>query len=302
MAGTAEISDESGTGNEFVDLADDVDELDREREEPGEEEDADGDEEESSEESKDEEGEAAEDGGDADDDDGAREEEGEGDEEPEDAGDKTADEIKSLRQVVRAQRSQLKELEGKLEKHTEALKDKDIIADDELGDGKEAEEAAAAHSELLDQMVELMELNPKFEDVREVCSQANFDDVSELLAKAYVAEHGGEVDEVADQIAASVWAKTNPYKEMYGLVKTYHPDFAEKKSESKGDVLEKAKVTKKAAKKDAAPSLSNMPGGSGGGKSAGAGWTSARIDQLSEDELSKVPADVYEAYMTGELD
>ena len=285
----SEVTEINDTSESVIALNDDVDELDREREEvegteePGEEStDAETDDEETPEEKDD------------------------AEEESDESSDGTADEavvdtsgkeeITSLRQMIRAQRLQMRDLEAKMEKQTEALVQSDILPEDDAGEEDQA--AAGQRAEVLDQMVELMELNPKFEDVKDVCSQSNFDDVSELLAKAYVAEHGGNAEEVADEIAVTIWAKTNPYKEMYKLVKDYHPDFAEKKSESKrGDVLEKAKKGKEAA----APSLSNMP--SSGGKSAGgSGWTAQRIDQLTEDELTKVPSDVYEKYMLGDLD
>lgn len=293
--------------NEFVDLSDDVDELDRDRKEP---EELDGDADETggkdAGEDKDEEGEkegegddAGEKGGEGEGEEGAGGEgEGEGEDEIAPPVDKTKEEISSLRQMVRAQRNQLKDLEGQLKKQNAALVDKDIIAEDELApeDAKINEQ----RSEVLDQMVELMELNPKFEDVKSVCTQSNFDDVTETLARAYIAEHGGDEVEVAGQIAEAVWSKANPYKEMYGLVKQYHPDFAGKESDSGvGNKLEQAKNATK-GKKEAAPSLSSLPGSTGG--KSGSGWTSQRIDQLSEEELNDVPSDIYDKYMMGTLD
>lgn len=295
--------------DDVIDLSDDVDELDRDREEP---EDSDGTDDEAGEKTDGED--KAEDGEKGGEGDAAGEDGGEG-EGKEDAGsegegenedppvDKTKEEISSLRQMVRAQRNQLKDLEGQLKKQNDALVDKDIIAEDEVSEVDV--KANEQRSEVLDQMVELMELNPKYEDVKSVCTQSNFDDVTETLAKAYVAEHGGDELEVAGQIAEAVWSKANPYKEMYGLVKQYHPEFAGKASDAGGkDKLEQAKDTagkKTGNGKDAAPSLSSMSGG-GGSKTGGSGWTSQRIDQLSEEELNDVPADIYDKYMMGTLD
>ena len=300
MAGTAEIEDVSDNAGKVIDLNDDVDELDRDRteeeddpsEDAGEDEDASADEsdDEAEDESKDEaeEKDDAEESSDDTSDDAA-------DADEKDDGDDAKAEIASLRQMVRAQRLQMKDLEVQMKKQNDALVEGDLLTDDSATDEEKA--ATEQRSEMLDQMVELMELTPKLEDVKYVCSQSNFNDVTDMLAKAYVAEHGGDADDVAGEIASTVWAKPNPYKEMYKLVKDYHPDFAKKKSESKSeDVLEKAKK----GKEKAAPSLSNMP--SGGGKSGGSGWTSQRIDQLTEDELTKVPSDVYDKYMLGELD
>jgi hypothetical protein len=185
----------------------------------------------------------------------------------------------------------MKNLEGQLKKQNAALVDKDIVAEDELSDEESA--ATNARNDTLEQLVEVMAVNPKYEDVNEVCSQGNTDDVVEMLAEAYVSENGGNADEVADGILAALWAKPNPYKEIYELVKQHHPTYAvEEGAEGKP-----AKPPKE--KPAVAPSLSGLP--AGGGKS-GTGWTSSRIDGLSEKELEKVPADVYAKYMRDELD
>ena len=54
----------------------------------------------------------------------------------------------------------------------------------------------------------------------------------------------------------------------------------------------------KALGNKAASSIQDM-GGSGGG--TGGGWTADRIDRLSENELNKVPGDIYEKYLQGIL-
>ena len=203
-------------------------------------------------------------------------------------------EVGSLRSMVRSQRRLTKTLEEQLEKQNAALVDKDIVAEDELSD--EGAEAVAARNKTLENLVEVMELNPKFEDVKDVCSQSNVDDVVEMLARSYVEEHGGDIDEIADGIIASIWAKPNPYKEIYGLVKEFHPDYVVIKEKVKvKDVEEEEEKTSKKA----APSLSGIKAGGGKG---GVGWTADRIDKMSEAELGTVPADIYEKYMQGELD
>jgi hypothetical protein len=204
------------------------------------------------------------------------------------------DEVSSLRQMSRALRLEVKALQTKLQKQTDALVDKDIITEDEV-DSADDRAAFDARQSTLNDMLELMELNPKFEDVKEVCSQVHFDDTIEMLANAYVAENGGDVDDTVEALTGSVWSKTNPFKEMYGLIKKYHPNYTAEGAE-KNDTGAKPPGKKK---NKVAPSLSDMPAGAGKNST---GWTSERIDKLSEDKLDNVPADVYEKYMRGELD
>lgn len=291
---------------EYVELGDTVDELDRTRveedtddssaDDESTEETTDADESSETEETE-ESGEEDSENKDGEEEDGEVADEEEGEEEEE--APKPENEIKALRQMVRAQRLQMKEQEGTLKKLNQALVDKDIIAEDEVADEEDAA-VVERRSQVLDEMVELMELNPKFEDVKVVCSQGNFDDVAELLAEAYVREHGGDAADVAGAITENVWAKANPYKTMYDLVKTHHPDFQEKQGKSREDLATDALKGKKKSpsKKETAPSLSQVDGGEAKNTT---GWTAARIDRMTEDELSKVPADVYEKYMRDEL-
>jgi hypothetical protein len=234
--------------------------------------------------------------GDSDDDDGESDESDESSDDDDTGVDQRDAEISSLRQMSRALRQQVQELNSKLEKQGKALIDKDIL--DEEEPDEEAAALQAQRDAVLNEMVEMMELNPKYEDVKEVCTQENCDDVIEALAQAYVAEKGGDAAEVFENLYGVIWSKANPYKELYGLVKQNHPRFQQ--TTSKNDVSDDDGGKKKEKKPTDAPSsLSSVDGG---GSKNSAGWTSSRIDKMSEAELDKVPTDIYEKYMRGTLD
>jgi hypothetical protein len=206
---------------------------------------------------------------------------------------------------TREMREQLKQYDAALQKLTadyqklqKSMVDKGIVTDEDLEKTKAEEEAAKAYYTervtKLNEMVAMMEINPTFSDVRDVCTQGNLDDVVDAFSRHYVSKNGGDRKEVAVALEAEIWAKPNPYKEMYEVIKKYHPKYSEKKEEKVAE-----KVADKKEVKDVTPSAATM--GAGGSGAGVGGWTSARIDALAEDELSTVPKDIYSKYLLGTL-
>jgi len=134
----------------------------------------------------------------------------------------------------------------------------------------------------------------QYADIADVCSRHNMDDVIEAAANALVEQNGGDIDELVLELEASIWSKQNPYKYLYDLVKTYHPKYQKADDGKTGD------KGKKSTEKSAS-SIQDM-GGAGDSSSGKGGWTADKIDAMPEDELGKVPADIYDKYLAGELD
>ena len=223
-------------------------------------------------------------------------------------------EVKDLRQMVRTSKRELTVTQAKLnrlgEKPAESDKDDDDDDDDEgKGKGKDKKESLSIVEELqekiahigatrgasLDILLETMEQNAKYVDIREVCSRENFDDIFEAIATEST-KGGGNFDETLLDAELSVWSKSNPYKYMYELIKKYHPNYAEKEGaaapgskKSGGKVPEKVKAPGTIADK-------------GGDSNLKSGWTAKRINDLPEEELHTVPREIYEKYMRDDLD
>jgi hypothetical protein len=221
------------------------------------------------------------------------------------------DVVRELKEQVRASNEALRKVTGDYQKLQKVMVDKGLITDDEIK-ATEAEESAAKAAYLerqskLTEMVTIMELNPNYADVREVCSQGNLDDVVEAFSRYYIRENGGNLQEVSSKMEAEIWGEANPYKKIYELVKKYHPKFATKddaaKQKDSEDAAKKiaAEADKVKEKKvvDANPSAASI--GAGGSGAGGTGWTSAKIDALPEDELNTVPKDIYDKYLKGTL-
>ena len=239
--------------------------------------------------------------------------EGEGEAEEPDVVKVLQEEVKDLRQMVRTSKRELTITQAKLERLGERparkeARDEDDEDDEDEGKrkGKEKEESLSTVEELqgaiahvgatkgaaLDILLETMEQNSKYEDIREVCSRGNFDDIFEVIA-AEATKDGGNLDETLLEVELNVWNKSNPYKYMYDLIKKYHPTYAKKEGAAEpGD----KKETKAPVK---APGTIADKGGDSNLKS---GWTAKRIDALPEDELHTVPKEIYDKYMRDELE
>lgn len=226
------------------------------------------------------------------------------------------EEVRELRELTKAQKIQLERIKREYERVNKLLKEKGLIDEDDEKAREEAENTArAAYDQrlgILNDMLEVMKVNPKYEDIEEVVSQRNFDDMITAMAKFHVSRNGGDLSDVMTEVEREVWSLPNPYKYMYDMVKKFHPAYVQPKEktsiikevqEALGqkslDGGDKGKEKEKDVKiKDQAPSLQDLPGA--GGKDGG-GWTSARIDAMPEEDLHLVPRDTYEKYLAGTL-
>ena len=159
---------------------------------------------------------------------------------------------------------------------------------------KELSTIAQVKGPILETLIEVMEMNPKYPDVRDVCSQNNFQDMFDTVGEAIAAKEGKDAGLAALEVEAAVWKMPNPYKYMYDLIKQYHPKYAGKEEKKEAVPGTKAPT----APKPTPTSLANVPGKTSGSNK----WTSARIDELDEMDLNSVPPDIYDKYLRGELE
>jgi hypothetical protein len=228
------------------------------------------------------------------------------------------EEVRELREIARAQKAELNKVTSEYERLNKILKDKGLIDEDDEKSRKDQEDVARVNYErrlsTLGDMLEVMKVNPRYEDIETVVSQRNFDDMITALAKYHVSQKGGDFTQTMTEVEREIWSLPNPYKYMYDLVKKYHPAYTEQEEKPKAKVdiekidlkaaLKDAKIEDKPEKadekkpKEQAMSLQDLPGGSG---KDGGGWTSAKIDNMDEEDLTKVPRDIYERYLKNDL-
>lgn len=233
-----------------------------------------------------------------------------------------AEQNKELRQVLRSQKKDLTIMQSKLarleKKSTEITaevdeednlfgeKEKVAPKVEELSDYEKVQneilEVSSAKNDVLNTLVEVMELTPTYTDIRSVCSQSNFNDVFDAVGEAVAQKEGKDANIAALEAELAVWKMPNPYKYMYGLIKKYHPSYADIKSEDKTTETVPAAVPGKTAKElipaKAPASLAAVPGTTEPSNA----WTAERIDAMPEDQLDTVPKDIYDKYLAGDLD
>jgi NACalpha-BTF3-like transcription factor len=193
-------------------------------------------------------------------------------------------EIAALRSMTRSMKKALDTLKKDQEVHRKSLKDNDLLP--------EADETPAvdvqAKQQHFEQILAVMEVNPKYEDVHSVVTQANVDSLLENLALQHIKEHGGDLADTISQLEDYVWTQPNPYKLLYEKIK---PTLQKPAAASTQEGQKKKTIP------PVATSLAALPASQPGT----GGWTAAKIDGMNETELDKVPADVYAKYMAGEL-
>ncbi|RPI55860.1 MAG: hypothetical protein EHM49_01415 [Deltaproteobacteria bacterium] len=197
-------------------------------------------------------------------------------------------EIGELRQLLREQKRAIDNLRNKVDSSENLLDKAGFVSDEDKAAAVEQQKALALKERELETVLEMTRLNPKYEDVDSVVSQANFDDMVEAMAKTYSEKNAVSIPEATLTVEGYIWGKTNPYRYMYDLIKNNHPKYVKAK--------ESLEVAAKAA--GAPTSISEIDGGVG---PTGVGWTSTKIDALPEDELHKVPTDIYSRYLRNEL-
>lgn len=210
-----------------------------------------------------------------------------GEEKPAGAEDTSAEEsdlqleLEALQEQNREQAKTIASMEKRLTQLNDILVKAKLVEEENPEEKAAVEAAENLRNQQLSTMLELMELNPQYQDVRQVVSRKRFDDIVEQLARVKVTKEGGRLVDAVVGIEDEIWAMPNPYKFMYGKIKEFHPDFSKKK----GD--------------DLPTDIHDVPGGQSP-KDVGQ-WTAAKIDAMSEDELDKVPTEVYQAYLRNEL-
>lgn len=225
---------------------------------------------------------------------------------PDDQGDKSADsktpeqkegddlealkkEMRELRGFLRDQRTRNKALEDDLAAARKELEESGHLtkrSDEEIEALRAKQES---RRDELETYLENMRLSNKYGDVDAVVTQARADDMIEIMARDYAAKNKTPLADAITEVQNFVWFQTkNSYRFLYDAIKKAHPDFV-KKDDADG--------------KKAPPSLANVPGGDGGkgGGVKDGQWTAEQIDNLPEDQLDKVPAEIYAKYMRGEL-
>lgn len=195
-------------------------------------------------------------------------------------------EIKELRQLLREGKRSMDALQGRVDGSEAVLDKAGIISDEDKKAAADQQKAVEGRERELDTILEMTRLNPGFADVDKVVSQANFDDMIEAMAKDYATQSGVGVREATVEVEGWVWSKVNPYRYMYEQIKQHHPAYTKEVATSAGGPV-------------TAPS--SLQGMSGGADSGQVGWTAAKIDGMPEDEIDKVPRDVYAKYLRNEL-
>jgi len=213
------------------------------------------------------------------------------------------------------QEAELLKLRQSLTKPTDDLDDDDDL----LGSGKQQKvsdpeplseleqlqqdlsQIGQQRSEQLITLVETMAVNPKYEDVKEVCSRSNLNDLVDAMAAKLATDHGIDPVVAALKVETAIWRQPNPYAWMYETIKANHPKYAKATSTpATKEAVAPTAETKPRLPTPAEAPPSVLPLGPTD-TSQGTGWTASKLDAMDELELIKVPSNIRQQYLTGQL-
>lgn len=162
------------------------------------------------------------------------------------------------------------------------------------------EEVKALHNSkdgIFELQLEVMSESKKFPDAASVCSEANINDIMDAISKQVAEDQGLDYHHASLEVEKFIWSHKKPYNYLYDLIKEYHPKYSGK-SKGQDTSTETGKKEGEKKKSKAPGSIAEVPSSEG----TKTGWTSARIDAMNEIDLQKVPKDIYEKYLIGELE
>lgn len=191
-----------------------------------------------------------------------------------------------LRQTARVQKQEIDRVTVQLVKMNTALEKAGLVEKPSEEEQKATENLVNSRNMMLDNLLETMEINPKYEDIREVVSQDHFDDMVEAMAAVVAEKEGMPEADAEKRLRGEIWGLTNPYKFMYGQIKKYHPKYAKDAEVKEGD-------------KSIPNTVKSIHDASG--DTGSTGWTATRIDEMDEKEIGNIPKDIYDKYLKGQL-
>jgi len=202
-----------------------------------------------------------------------------------------ADRESNYRALLREQGQTIRDINERNKLLEAKLQEAGILSDEDVENLNADTSVDTGRQDQLMDMLEMMRINPKFEDVDTVVSQQHHDDFVDALTRSVAEDKGISYSDAYAMTMEHIWGQRNPYKYLYENIKKHHPSY--RKANAATPTGRKAD----GSDNNVAPSISNV-GGGGGGKG---GWTMSKIDAMDESQLASVPADVYDKYLAEEL-
>ena len=196
--------------------------------------------------------------------------------------------IQTLRTMVQEQGQLITTLTNQSDGLVKDLSDKGHIDTETLAGNEDDSAAINDRLSSLAVLAESMAVSPQYPNFADVCSQVNVNRVIDGLAQLAMQEEGGTLTDHVNNVTESLWDLPNPYKFVYDILTEHDPKYApaQVKTDAGTGAVEVPET------------LSNLDGGNADGSG---GWTAAKIDAMAEEELHKVPANVYDKYMANNL-
>ena len=214
------------------------------------------------------------------------------------------EQLAESRRTMAEMQKQMQALEQRVASRDKKLQEHGIIEEPSEEDQNKARAAQQARQEDLAQLEEMIRLNPKYADYDQVVTTSNEEELISFLTKEVYAEHAGEysMSECEQAIRDSINNTTNPFRFKYEAIKKFKEGSENAATADKGKGQKEESKLPETKKQTPKPAEAPATVQNTAGASKGATYTAERLDNMSSEELEKVPDEIREKWVSGVLD
>ena len=214
--------------------------------------------------------------------------------EEEEPDDEDAISLASLTTQMREMAAQVSNLTEGIAERDRLLQEQGIMEEEDADSVLAAEREEQLQQSHLNNLYQVMLVNPTFPGLEEVVSEENQNAVIRDYGKAYADENGVSQVEAEQAVYQGIMQQANP-------ILWYYEKITELYYETPGEETPEVKTEDKQAvsTQSAPPSLGNASASLE--VSSNSAWTEKRLDAMTEMQMLGVPGDIREKYLMGAL-
>lgn len=212
--------------------------------------------------------------------------------------DEIRDNLAEVTSSLRDERAKTQALEDKLTAQGDKLREQGILEEEDPAVAQKLADARDAYTEKISLLYETMAVNPTYEDIDDVVSEANQEALFRVYSQELASRDNVSVTDAEVTLNEHIRSQRNPVKWWYDNITGLLSDPADEQKSSEKEGSKNVKDAKETLKEVVVPSSTGNMGGVG--ETPKGPWTTSKIDGMGED-LSAVPEDVLEKYLSGSL-
>jgi hypothetical protein len=200
--------------------------------------------------------------------------------------------LAELESGMRSLQAEISKLSDSLSERDRVLRENGLLEEVDPEELDRQQKAVALQENFLNNLYQVMSVNPNFPGFEEVLSVENQNAIIRDYGRAFASENGVSQTEAEQAVYRGIMAQPNPLLWYYEKITANY--YESPKAE---ETVKKEVKTQTAS--IAPPSLGNASASLE--VSGNNSWTMKRLDAMSESQLSQVPEEIRDKYLAGNL-